>query len=336
MWLYAGDRRGHSMRRRMVYFSLGFALLLLGLGLVQQVSSQAESIKVLSYSWYVDNLGIFDVVGEIQNTGSATLNPVVLNGTVYTKDGVIRAFSLPSVVYVNYMTPQQKAPFFMEFPSQGSTSMGGTAGDLSWITDYDHVDFMVYKADSVNGYQYPDLKIQSSSAAVDVNETYWVSGSVKNTGSKTATNVRVIGTFFSSNGTVVAVGYSEILAPTSLNPSDTASFRVGAFDYDDSIVSPDRKISSYSVMVQTEEPILAGTAPSNSSDSSSGSSSSDSSSSSAALAPEMQYIAVIVIVILVVAGVFLVASKRKSGKTPSKKGVKQQTVKKQKPKPKKK
>jgi hypothetical protein len=296
------------------------------------VSSQAETIKVLSYSWYIDNLGIFDVVGEIQNTGSATLNPVVLNGTVYTKDGLVRAFSVPCVVYVNYMTPQQKAPFFMEFPSQGSTSMDGTAGDLSWITDYDHVDFMVYKADPVDAYQYPDLKIQSSSAAVDVNGTYWVSGSVQNTGSKTATNVRVIGTFFSSSGTVVAVGYSETLAPTSLNPSDTASFRVGAFDYDDSIVSPDRKISSYSVMVQTEEPILGGTAPANSSHSSSGSSSSDNSSSSAALAPEMQYVAIIVIVIIVVAGILLVVNKRKSGKPPINKNVKPQTTRKQKAK----
>jgi len=35
---------------------------------------------------------------------------------------------------------------------------------------------------------------------------YWVSGSVQNTGTQTATKLRLIGTFYNASGTVVAAG----------------------------------------------------------------------------------------------------------------------------------
>lgn len=300
-------------------------MILLGFSLVQLASSQLENLKVLSYSWYIDSLGYFDVVGEVQNVGSTTIDPVVLNGTVYTTDGAIQAISAPTVVFVKYMTLQQKAPFFMEFPPRSTAT-----GDLSWVANYDHVDFKVYLANVVTGYQYPDLKIESNSGAVDGEGVYWVSGSVRNSGSKTASNVRVIGTFYNSEGTVVAVGYSDKLSPESLSPSGIASFKVGAFDQNQTIVSSDRRISSYRLLVQTEQPILVGTAPSTSpSDSSSSASSSDSSSSSGssspALAPEVQYVALIVIAVIVVVGVLMVLNRRKAGKTQNNKGPKPKT-----------
>ncbi len=311
---------------------MALALILSGLPLIQHASGQSENLKVLNYSWYIDNLGSFDVVGEIQNVGPSTIEPVVINGTVYDKDGNVLATSPPTQAYVQYMTPQQKAPFWMGFSTQNSLT-----GDLSWLPTFDHVDFKVYRADVVNAYQYPDLKIQSSSGTVDADGTYWVSGSVQNVGSKTATNVRVIGTFFNSSGTVVAVGYTDVLSPSSLDPSASTSFKVGAFDQNETAVSADRKISTYTVMVQTEEPILNGTAPSPP-PSDSGSTSSDGGSSSAggsssdgsspSLAPEMPYIAAGVIAIVAVALILLVVNKRRSGSTASNKSMKSQMHKK--------
>jgi hypothetical protein len=276
--------------------------------LVPQVSSQPENIKVLSYSWYVDAIGSFDVVGEVQNVGPNTIESVVLGGIIYTMDGKDQAYSNPTFVHVNCLLPQQKAAFFMEFNPQASVT-----GDLSWLSlGVDRVDFTVLSANVTSNYRYPYVTVQSSSGASDAEGTYWASGSVENSGTQTATNIRVIGTFYNASGTVVAVGYTEYLTPASLNPSSVASFKVGAFDYDETVVSPERRISSYSLLIQVEKPLLSGTPPSLPPSNSTSTTPPSGSGSSSTIAPDMQYIAVIVIVVLVLAGTILVVSKRKA------------------------
>ena len=301
------------MRKNTICLFILLTLLSLSLACFHKASSQPENIKVLSYSWYVDSIGIFDVVGEVQNVGPNTIESVVLGGTVYTTDGVEQGLSKPTYVYVNCLIPQQKASFFMEFsPQQTST------GDLSWLTiGVDHIDFTVLDANVTNNYRYSDVTVKSSSGAADENGTYWVSGTVQNSGSQTATNIRVIGTFYNASGTVVAVGYTEYLTPSSLSPSSTASFKVGAFDYDHTLVPPERKIASYSLLTQVEKPLLSGTPPSipptdATPTSSSGGTSSSGTTPSSLIAPETQIVAVVVVVILVVVGTILVLNKRKA------------------------
>ena len=196
----------------------------------------------------------------------------------------------------------------MEFPPQANVNK-----DLSWLSlGVDRVDFTVYRANVTGSYQYPDLKVKSSSGAADGEGVYWVSGSVENSGSQTATNIRVIGTFYNSEGTVVAVGYTDHLTPTSLNPSSVASFKVGAFDQNQTVVPSIRKISSYSLLIQAEKPLLSGTPPSLPPSNSSSTTPPSDSTSSPTIAPETQYIAVIVIIILGLASTILVLSKRKA------------------------
>lgn len=305
-------------------------LILFGFGLIHQASSQSENLKVVNYSWYIDSVGGFDVAGEVQNVGSTTLNPVVLGGIVYTPDGTPQVRSNPCIVYVKYMLPQQRAPFLMEFPSN----------DLSWLSQgVDHIDFQVIKADANDSYQYQNLTITNSKLFTDAEGVYWVSGTVQNTGSQTATTVRVVAAFYNASNTVVAVGYSD--PPSNLSPSGSASFKAGAFDVNKTESTPDRQISSYTLWVQAEGPLLTGTPPPiSSSDSSSGSitpsdSSTDSSSndnSSNPAAPGINYIAIIVIVVVVI-GVLLVFNRRKSSKTSAEKNTKSQAVGKRKQSP---
>src|SRR4030067_1968026 len=243
------------MKKSLVFFIVLLSLLSLGLTLIPHVSSQPENIKVLSYSWYTDSVDYFIVVGEVQNIGHNTIDTVGLSGTVYTQDGNAQANSY-APAFVKYLIPQQKAPFYMEFSSQSSPT-----GDLSWLSlGVDRIDLVVDLAEATSSYQYPDLTLEGSSASV-VEGVYWVSGTVKNTGSQTAKNIRVIGTFYNASGTAVAAGYTALLTPTSLSPSGTASFKVGAFDLDQADGPPSLKISKYSLLIQTEEPILSGTPP---------------------------------------------------------------------------
>jgi hypothetical protein len=221
---------------------------------VPQAAGQPENIKVVSYSWYIDSLGYFVVVGEVQNIGSETIDTVGIGATVYTVDGSPQADAFRQA-YVKYLVPQQKAPFYIEFSPTSST------GDTWIYYGIDRVDFVIVQAEAATKYQYPDLRIRESAAIVE-NGVYWASGTVLNNGTQTAKNIRIVGTYYNSSGAVVAVGYTDILTPTSLNPSGLASFKVGAFDLNQTEVPSNLKISSYSLLIQTEEPILSGTPPS--------------------------------------------------------------------------
>lgn len=244
------------MRKNLVFLYCLLILLSTSLILVPQASSQPENIEVLTHSWYINSADNFVVVGELQNVGSNTVRSVFLNGIVYTKDGEAQA-NANTQAFVNQLLPQQKAPFYIEF-----TPFTSFTGDLNWIfLGVDHIDFTITAAEVTSEYQYPDLTIESNSGASDQEGVYWVSGDLRNSGSQTASNIRVIGTFYNTSGTVVAVGFTEPLDPISLPPSNSAPFQVGAFDLNQSIAPQREKISNYKLLIQIQQPILTGTTP---------------------------------------------------------------------------
>ena len=244
------------MRKNLVFLYCLLILLSTSLILVPQASSQPENIEVLTHNWYINSAGNFVVVGELQNVGSNTVRSVFLSGVVYTKDGEAQA-NANTQAFVNQLLPQQKAPFYMEVNPYMSFT-----GDLNWIfLGVDHIDFTVTEAEVTSEYQYPDLTMESNSGAVDQEGVYWVNGDLRNSGSQTASNIRIVGTFYNTSGTVVAVGFTEPLNPISLSPSKSASFQVGAFDLNQSIAPQREKISNYKLLIQTQQPILTGTTP---------------------------------------------------------------------------
>ena len=109
----------------------------LGLSSVPKSFGQAETVKVLSYSWYVDFIGYFGAVGEFQNTGSETIDKVCLSGIAYAPDGTPQDQSYTRV-WLTHLVPQQKAPFYMEFPEY-----------TSWMyLGIDRVDFKVIQGNA--------------------------------------------------------------------------------------------------------------------------------------------------------------------------------------------
>lgn len=326
MFWHGWEPRENALKKSIIHASMLLIVILFGFSLIHPASSQSENLKVLNYSWYFDSLGGFDVVGEVQNVGSTILNPVVLGGIGYTPDGSPQTRSNPSVVYVNYMLPQQKAPFLMEFRS----------GDMSWLSQgVDHIGFEVVKAPANDTYQYPDLSITGSNSFVDTDGTCWVSGTIQNTGSQTATNVRAIATFYNSSNTVIAAGYSEPIS--SLSPLGSGAFKVGAFDLNQTLATPDRMVSSYTLIIQAAGPLLTGTPPEPSSYSSSFSTNSstpsnpsnnstDSGSNNNPSNPAssgLNYVAIVIVIIIIIGGL-LAYSRIRSGKGSNKKQAKSQ------------
>lgn len=296
--------------KKSVYVSLVALLFVLSLGLtvIPRVSSAPEDIKISSYGWYIDSLGFLVVVGEVQNVGQSTIDSVILTGQVYTVDGQPRADSYTQV-YARYLVPQQKAPFYMEF-NPGSSS----TGDLSWLSiGLERVDFTVVQSETTTNYNYPDLKIKQHSGAEDAEGVYWVDGTVENNGTQTATKIMIFGTFYNATGDAIGMGYTDPIS--SLAPSGVSSFRLGAFDLNQTEVPSDLKISSYSLLIQVEAPILSGTPPPPNNTTSSGNSTDnpDSNQDNSADAPPWStYAIVATAAIFAIVGSILLLRNRKS------------------------
>jgi hypothetical protein len=252
------DERGNFMRKKTVYFLVALLMLSVGLISVPKAHSQTQNVKILSHSWYVDQEGILDVVGEIRNVGNTTLSQVYLTGSVYA--GTTDLDDSACQAYVSDLIPGQSAPFYIEFyEPQGGTS------DY-WDPSYHYTIYLnVAQANATNSYQYQGLTITSHTGSIgtfgNFTGVYLVNGEVKNTGNQAATNVYIVGTFYNSTGGVVAVGYTNYLTPTVLEPSQSTTFQVAAFDLNQSQVPASMKIYSYQLLVQTQAPILTGTPP---------------------------------------------------------------------------
>ncbi len=279
------------MRKSIVYFVVVLTLLSIGLVSVPSVHSQTQNIKILTYSWYVDSTGFLEVVGEVQNVGPNTINPVILVGSVYSPDQTDLSDSYCQV-YVAYLAPQQKAPFSMPFPPPSSSQdiTGTGTGTQAWDpSQIGSVSLSVATANATTSYQYPDLTITSNSHTIgtsgDLRGAYLVNGKIENTGTQTATNLTVVASFYNSSGTVIAVGYTDWLTPASLDPSKTLNFQVAAFDLNETGASTANTVTSYYLLVQTQGPVLQGNTPIITPNPNSGSSSSSSTTNSPTAAP---------------------------------------------------
>jgi hypothetical protein len=297
------DERQGFMGRTAACLFVILSLLSLGLTIVPMGSSQTQNVRVINYSYYFDTEGYLDAVGLVQNVGTNTVNPVVLTGAVYAPNGELASSSYCQV-WASYLTPGQEAPFYMEFPPPQSSN--------GWLSGYvGNITLTVAQANATSSYQYPDLKIISSSGFIGTtagyNGAYLVNGEIENYGTQAATNVTVVGAFFNSTGSVVGVGYTDYLTPQVLTPGSTTTFQVAAFDLNQSLVPASLQIHSYQLLVQTELPILNGTVPAATSPPTS-STSSPSSSANGAVKPKSSSVDTTIYVIVVAAVVLAVAA----------------------------
>ena len=247
----------------------GFLVLLaicsLSLTLIPGVlsQSQTQNVKVESYSYYIDALGLLVVVGEVQNTGPNTVTTVILTGSILASDGTDQSDSYTPIgvppTAIGYLNPQQKAPFYMDFYAPNNSPDG------TWASaDISKINLVVAQANATTRYQYPDLNIPSSSASIGSTSNdrgvYWVTGNVQNTGTQSAQNITVFGTFYNETGHVVAVGFSNQIG--TLSPSGTGSFKLGAFDLNQTQIPSSKKITDYTLLIQALSPInTQGTPP---------------------------------------------------------------------------
>jgi hypothetical protein len=245
------------MKKALIYTVVIFTLLSLSVAMIPHVSAVEglQNIKILSYTHYIDSLGVLDVVGEIQNTGSTTVTNVYLLGTVNGPDGS-QIEQSHAIVSAQFIVPQQKASFLMEF-AQSPNGLG------QWrTTQFSTITLVVAQATPTNQHGYSDFSFSNLSYYIDnsVNSSgvYWATGKVTNTGNQNAQGVTIYATYYNASGAVIGVGNtdSKTLTPTTLSPGGTATFKVGPWDLNMYEVSSDRKVANYNLFVQVTGPII--------------------------------------------------------------------------------
>ena len=273
------------MDKSRIVATIVFTVFVFSLVLTPSVFVRAAytGVTVLSHSSYVSSGGHFIVVGEVQNTGNHVLGNASLDVVVSASNGS-QFLSGTTMAYVNDFLLQQKAPFYLDFGKI----------DFNTIPDAITFDFNVSNHPPTNYIEYPDLSLIVSSNGI-VNNAYVVSGTISNSGSQTANDIKVVGTYYNNAGIVVAVGFVTLNDP--LIPNSSANFTVSEFDASPKLVS---KISNYSLLVQTSTqqldlPSLA----------------SPTSSTSSSVLPTASIVAVVVIGIIVVVAVAALVFLRK-------------------------
>lgn len=217
------------------------------LALIPNVLSQPENVSILSYSYYhiYYTTPYLIVVGEAQNTGPNVLDYITVTGTFYAPDGTVYMSGYANS-FITQILPQQKAPFYITFTPYDVVS------DTNWtLDDISNLTLTISHADPTDARQYQDLTIVNDSLGTDNDGYYRVTGTVENIGSQPTNQTYVIATFYNSTGTVVAVGYSDYLTPTSIPAGGSAPFTIYPEDYG-AVYDQISNDSNYSLIIQTK------------------------------------------------------------------------------------
>jgi hypothetical protein len=162
---------------------------------------------------------------------------VTLNATAYDSGQNALAGS-SARAYVSNFLPQQKAPFYIDF---GPSNIAGT----DWGSTVSSVVFTAFNAYSTSDQEYKYLAL-----GISFNDTlggsYIVTGLLFNIGNQTANDIKVVGTYYNSVGTVVAVGFINVTE--SLPPDNYTTYTVSEFDATPNLVA---QISNCSLLIQT-------------------------------------------------------------------------------------
>jgi len=216
----------------------------------EKVRAQNSEITVLNnYSQYIApststlavSPGDLIVVGELRNIGSNIVNNVTVQGTALSASGQTLAIT-SSQAFSYYMEPGQKAPFYLDFTAQSSSTQ-----DLTWVSSVSHVLVTVTSIEHVNQRQYSDVNVEFNMNYTDNSGLYVVRGTIVNNGGLADESPWVVTTFYDASGTVVGLNFTNFLT-TTLSPNGGVLFFATPSDNDTQVTG---QITNYSFQVDS-------------------------------------------------------------------------------------
>ena len=172
----------------------------------------APQIDILpNHTSFIDSIGYFNVVGEVQNSGDQAANDVEVTATFYNNQDVVIA-TRSNYIALSVLLPGAKSPFRVEFVDVSQSA----------LVDHYSLEIGFTPTDSIP----KQLEISSHNASSDVGfSLFEILGEVQNTGDATAMLVRVFATCYDVDGNVIQVGgvYAE---PVDVGVNQKGSFTI--------------------------------------------------------------------------------------------------------------
>ena len=178
---------------------------------INPVKADANVIIRNNHTAYIDEGGRYFIAGEVENVGDVTVRGIIMTATLYNSSGEVVA-TPSNEIMMSYLLPGRKSPF----------------GVLLW--DVAKSALVHHYTLNLTFQPYPEgrqlgLEIISNSYYVDGTGMKHVNGTIRNTGSQTATYVYVAATCYNETGYVVDVHYTWT-DPMNINPGQTAPFDI--------------------------------------------------------------------------------------------------------------
>ncbi|MCK5396780.1 MAG: PKD domain-containing protein [Thermoplasmata archaeon] len=169
--------------------------------------------SIRSHSSYIDPFSVFNIVGEVENTGTVNLDNIEITATYYdTNDSVIRINKTFSSLHI--VKPGEKSCFWLY-------------AHINQIIDYSYYTLEItYEETDIEPYD--DFAILNDTVSYN-NPLGWyqIDGEVKNIGNEIGISIELVFTGYDSNGTVIDAGPStDVVQPATLNPGETGVFKL--------------------------------------------------------------------------------------------------------------
>jgi hypothetical protein len=205
-------RKESGLLQKLLHITLIFCLFTATLMFYGQPVEAITAIEILpTHSGYINDLGFYYVVGEVENIGDTPVGDIKVNATFYDVKGDFVANGTGNAK-LDVILPGRKAPFVITLYS-GELSLQVHNYSLS-LTAFSSVENKPL-----------GLEILSNSSSFEPPQVFRVNGTIKNIGTRDTFFVRVIATFYNETGNAIEamLNYS---APSSISSGDTASFEI--------------------------------------------------------------------------------------------------------------
>jgi hypothetical protein len=213
---------------------LVFSLVLLAsiFYMTNLISVKADSVVVVSSSAFIDSSGDYQIVGEVLNTGSGTVDNVQITANYYDSHNNL-VDTQSDYALLNYMQPNAKSPFEI-------TENAGTI--VPQISTY-----TLQVSSESSSIIEQGLVIISNSSSTDSSGNFNIDGQIQNVGTVASSNNEVYVTCYNSSGTVVDVG-TAYTDTDPIAPSSTSTFEISITD-----LSQVPLIASYFLTAQSSD-----------------------------------------------------------------------------------
>lgn len=192
----------------------------------------ASGVSVLNTSTFIDNLGHYHIVGEVQNNLQSPIGIVEIVATYYN-DSNVKVGTWMAFTDLEVVNPGVKAAFDLVY------------SDTAVVPQIQNYTLTVTYQPALSFPQ--GVKIVNDSVSVDDEGNLYVTGYIQNVQTQDAHYVLAIATFYDDNGSVVDVE-SANTQPWTLTPYQAAPFDIPVL-YQSQIP----KITSFTLTCQSAE-----------------------------------------------------------------------------------